>query len=243
MIISLLWQIFFVIFMIFCLMALLGYYILLPLSSKRRARRMIYRWVRFWGRVTVLSTGSKVEIEGLEKLPKQRNLCLVGNHQSFFDIPALLGWIGIPAGFISKQELSKIPVLSHWMRLLPCVFINRKNAREAMRSFQMSAEVIAAGNPIVLFPEGTRSKSDTLGEFKPGSLKLPQMAGAIIVPFALSGTWRIYEIDKRIHASKVRIRILDPIYPDNPLYKDRDALLEHLYSSIAEAKQELLEKA
>lgn len=237
---SLLWKTFFIFFMLCCLLALGIYYLLRPFIGLSKARRLVYHWVRFWGRVTVLSTGSKVQIEGLEKIPEARNLCLVGNHQSLFDIPALLGWIGIPAGFIAKQELRKVPVISQWMQLLPCVFINRKNAREAMKSFQDSAAVIKAGNPIVLFPEGTRAQGDVIGDFKAGSLKLPQMAEAIIVPFALSGTWRIYEIDKNIHPHLVKVRILDPIYPGDSIYRDRDLLLEHLKQSIGSAQNDLV---
>jgi 1-acyl-sn-glycerol-3-phosphate acyltransferase len=236
---SFLWKVFYVLFMLLCMVALCIHYIIRWFIPYKVGRRLIYHWVRFWGRVTVLSTGSRVEVSGLEHVPAERNLCLVGNHQSLFDIPTLLGWAGIPAGFIAKQELRKIPILSQWMQQLPCVFINRKNAREAMKSFQESAAVMKAGNPIVLFPEGTRAKSDTMGAFKPGSLKLPQMAGAIILPFAIKGTWQVHEIDGKFHSAKIKLCFMPPIYPEDDIYKDKDALIQKLHSDI-ESKLALL---
>ena len=229
---SFLWKVFYILFMLFCLAALILYSLIQVFLSHRQKRRFVYKVVRFWGRVTVKSTGSKVIITGMENIPPERNLCLVGNHQSNFDIPSLVGWLGSPLGFVAKQELMKVPVIYHWMKVLPCVFINRKTPRDAMKSFKESASVIASGNPIALFPEGTRAKSDTMGSFKAGSLKLPQMARATILPFAIKGSWRLFEIDGNIHSSTIHIRIFPPIDPTHELYNDRDALAAHLHSMI-----------
>lgn len=229
---SFLWKVFYVLFMILCMLTLIVYWIISPLLTKKARRRYIVTVVRIWARVSVLSTGSKVEVTGLENVPDTRQLCIIANHQSFFDIPAMLGWTGVHAGFIAKRELKKIPILSQWIQQLPSVFIDRSNARDAIRSFQESAEVIKAGNPIVIFPEGSRSKCDEIGTFKAGSLKLPLMADATILPVAVSGTWRIYEIDKDIHPRKVKVSVLPPVYPDDPVYHDKAKLPEYLHDQI-----------
>lgn len=230
---TLLWKLFYLLFMLFCMLALLfilPFKYILPSSSYRR---LIYLCAAFWGKTTVRSTGSSVSIENLDKLPDTGRICFIGNHQGFFDIPAFLGWIGRPAGFVAKQELFKVPILSLWMQQIPCVFIDRNSARKAMESFKVSAELISNGHPLVIFPEGSRSKSDTMGNFHLGSLKLPAMAKAVIVPFAIKGSWRIMEIDGRIHSAKVKIRVLDPITPDNPIYQDKNALAMQLRSMIS----------
>jgi len=188
--------------------------------------------VRFWARTTLLSTGSRVAVEGSENLPDHRNICFVSNHQGMFDIPLVLGFVGIPSGFIAKQELFKVTVLSHWMREIPCVFIDRGSARKAIESFQTSAEVIKSGHPMVIFPEGTRSKGDKMGDFHQGSLKLPAMAGATIVPLAIKGSWRVYEIDKNIHPVPLKLRILPAITPEDPIYNEKHNLTEHLHQLI-----------
>jgi 1-acyl-sn-glycerol-3-phosphate acyltransferase len=92
---------------------------------------------------------------------------------------------------------------------------------------------------MVIFPEGTRSRSDKLGEFHQGSLKLPGMAGATIVPLAIKGSWRVFEIDKKIHAEKLKLRILPAITPDSDIYRDKRMLSEHLHQLIETTLNEM----
>ena len=202
-------------------------------------RRIVYHSVRFWGRRTVLSTGSTVEVIGRENLPSEGSICYISNHQGMFDIPLVLGFMDHPVGFIAKQELFKIPVLSWWMQEIPCVFIDRGSARKAMESFTTSAKVIKEGHPMVIFPEGTRSRSDDVAAFHLGSFKLPVMAEATIVPLAIKGSWRIHEIDKGIHKTHLKLKIMPPILPTDPLYKDKHALSDTLHQMISDAVYEM----
>ncbi len=116
---SALWKIWFIFFMFLCLLAYILLIICKLLLPKAAYRKVVNFFVRFWGRTTVLSTGSKVDVSGLENLPDSENICFISNHQGMFDIPLVLGFIGRPAGFIAKQELFKIPVLSWWMKEIP----------------------------------------------------------------------------------------------------------------------------
>jgi 1-acyl-sn-glycerol-3-phosphate acyltransferase len=236
---SLLWKIFFISFMLGCMMAYFVFIVLKLVLPAATYHRWVQKVVRFWARTTLLSTGSTVTVEGSENLPEHRNICFISNHQGMFDIPLVLGFVGISTGFISKQELFKVPILSHWMREIPCVFIDRGSARKAIESFQKSAEVIKAGHPMVIFPEGTRSRSDNMGEFHLGSLKLPIMANATIVPMAIKGSWRIMELDKKVHKTKLKMRILPVIEPSSPLYNDKHALAEHLHALIKSNLQDM----
>lgn len=238
-VLTFLWKLFFIIFMLICLVA---YFLFLPLKvllPKRLYLKLAHWAGRTWGKVTFLSTFSSISFEGRELLPGTDRICFIGNHQGFFDIPAFLGFLGRPAGFIAKKELFRIPILSHWMREIRCVFIDRDNARKAIESFRKSAEVIRDGNPIVIFPEGTRSRKDTLGVFHVGSLKLADMAEAVIVPFVIKGTWRIFEADSVIHPTLVKIRILAPILPDDPIRADKHALAAFLEGTIQKNLDEM----
>lgn len=236
---SMLWKIWFIFFMLICLLA----YLLLILSKLilpyKAYRKVVHVCVRFWGRTTVHSTGSRVEVMDAHKLPDSENVCFVANHQGMFDIPLVLGFIDRPCGFIAKKELFKIPVLSWWMHEIPCVFIDRTSARKAIDSFAKSAAVIKAGHPMVIFPEGTRSRSDKMGGFHLGSFKLPMMAEAVIVPLAIKGTWHVIEEHKKIHSVPLKMKILDPIRQDDPLYKDKHALSETLHDRIRTAVEEM----
>jgi 1-acyl-sn-glycerol-3-phosphate acyltransferase len=153
-----LWYALLIFFMLLCLFALPVYLLGKWLLPPQRYLKMTLFARYFWGRVVVRSTGSKVSFEGLENIPTSTTrqhsvdsdspslrLCYVGNHQSYFDIPAFLGWSGQPVGFIAKQELLRVPILSQWMRIINCVFIDRSNPRSAIESFKESAKVINAG--------------------------------------------------------------------------------------------------
>jgi 1-acyl-sn-glycerol-3-phosphate acyltransferase len=236
---SLLWKIWFMGFMLLCLIAFILLIIAKILLPKKLYRKVVYRCVRFWGRTTLLSTGSKVEISGLENLPQRNDICFISNHQGMFDIPLVLGFIDKPSGFIAKQELFKIPVLSWWMHEIPCVFINRASARAAMESFKESAAVIKDGHPMVIFPEGTRSRSDKVAPFHLGSFKLPVMAEAAIVPLVIKDTWRVHEIDKGINPTTIKLRILPPINPDDELYQDKHRLSDYLHDLISKNLAEM----
>ena len=191
-----------------------------------------------WAKITILSTGSKVKVSGKENLPDGGNICFVSNHQGLFDIPLILGFLEIHPGFIAKRELFKIPILSQWMREMPCTFIDRRNPRKAMQTIKKSAELIKKGNPMVIFPEGTRSKSNQIGDFHLGSLKLPVMAEATIVPLAIKGSWQIFEKDNKIRPANVYLKILPPVKPEDEIYKDQRKLAAFLRSSISQALEE-----
>jgi len=229
---SLIWKIWFILFMLLCLVAYFPIILLKLVLPLKHYRRLIRFCVVVWARLTLLSTGSKVEIEGLELLPDATSICFIGNHQGLFDIPLVLGFLGVSCGFIAKKELLKVPVLSWWMLEIPCVFIDRSSARKASESFRKSAAVIKEGHPMVIFPEGTRSRSDQMGDFHAGSFKLPVMAEATIVPLKISGTWRVFEIDKGIHAVPLKLKVFPPITPEHELYKDTRSLAKHLHELL-----------
>jgi len=232
MIISLLWLLFYSFFMLFVL-CVLPLYLLCRLILPRRWNRWLGKGIgHCWGRVTLGSTLSRVRVTGQQHLPDTDNICFISNHQGMFDIPAILGNLPKPIGFIAKVELRRVPILSQWMKAIHCVFIDRKNARKTISSFTKAAAIIKAGNPLVIFPEGTRSRGPMPGTFHAGSVKLALMAQAVIVPIAINGSYLIYEARKRIRSATIKISILPPILPDDPLTKDSHALTTHLQAII-----------
>lgn len=235
---SLLWKTFFIIIMLITLVCLPFQLLTKPFVSKRRYRYQAWLVAKIWAKITVLSTGTKIKVTGLENIPKEGPICFIGNHQSYFDIPVLSGYMGCPLGYISKQELAKVPILSKWMRQLPSFFLDRDNPRQAVKVFREAAQVMREGHPLVIFPEGLRADRGKVGEFHLGSLKLAQMADATIVPFALDGTWKILEVNGQIHAAKVSLTVLPPISPQDPLYTDKIALASHLRGSIEACLEE-----
>ena len=166
-------------------------------------------------------SGVKVETDGMENIPDEPVL-FVGNHNSYFDILVTEDVVPSGTGFVSKDSLKKIPGLAPWMELIHCLFLNRENIREGLKMITSGADYLKAGFSMCIFPEGTRSKDGTPGEFKGGSLKMAQKADAPIVPFAITGTHDIFEGNEglRIKPQTVHISFGTP-FKISDLPKDK----------------------
>ncbi|MBP3927049.1 MAG: 1-acyl-sn-glycerol-3-phosphate acyltransferase [Clostridium sp.] len=160
--------------------------------------------------------GVEVTVKGYEKIPKDRPVLYVGNHRSYFDI--LVGYTTVPGrvGFIAKKEMEKIPLLSGWMINVNCLFLDRKNIKEGLKTILAGVEKIKRGVSVWIFPEGTRNRNSDPKEllpFKEGSLKIAEKSGCPVVPVAITGTADIFEKHiPYIIPGKVTIEFGDPIF-------------------------------
>ena len=159
--------------------------------------------------------GVEVTVKGYEKIPKDRPVLYVGNHRSYFDI--LVGYTTVPGrvGFIAKKEMEKIPLLSGWMINVNCLFLDRKNIKEGLKTILAGVEKIKRGVSVWIFPEGTRNRNKDpkdLLPFKEGSLKIAEKSGCPVIPVAITGTADIFETHiPRITPGKVTIEFGEPI--------------------------------
>lgn len=186
--------------------------------------RIVTREVGKWARFVVKLAGGTVDVRGEEHIPEDTPVVFIGNHQSYFDIPILLGFVDKRKAFISKIEILAVPGLAGWMKLMQCTFLDRKNMRQSVRAMREAVQTVRDGHPLVIFPEGTRSRGNTVGEFKAGSFKLALQAGVPIVPFTLDGSWRLFEEKGKIQNSHVRLTIHPPI-PTADLSREEAAAL------------------
>jgi 1-acyl-sn-glycerol-3-phosphate acyltransferase len=166
---------------------------------------------RFWAKYVLFSGGAKIEVKGLENLPEDKNICIVANHQSYYDIPLIMATIPRIVGFVAKKELRYMPFISTWMKQIGCVFLDRKNPRQALATFDEGAQQIRNGKAKLIFPEGTRSRGGAMGSFKPGALKLAFRADAIIVPVSIDGTYRLLEEKGKINPARATVTIHPPV--------------------------------
>jgi 1-acyl-sn-glycerol-3-phosphate acyltransferase len=203
------------------------------LVSKPMAEAFAHRVSMIWGKSVVGISGSKVEIVGLENIPKEGPVLFISNHQSNFDIPVLLGHLDSPVGFLAKEEIRKIPILGRWMRYINCVYMDRSNPRDSLRAIGKAAKTVGDGNPMCVFPEGTRSGSENIGEFKAGAFKIYTKSKAAVLPIAINGTWRIQGRDTlRVKSAKVRVSVLKPVDFGEISPRDTSAIAEKVKSEI-----------
>ena len=149
-----------------------------------------------WGfKVILKMTGVKVTVIGEENVPNEPVL-FIGNHRSFFDILLTYSRCRNLTGYVAKKEMEKIPLLSKWMLNVNCLFLDRNNIKEGLKTILAGIEKVRRGVSVWIFPEGTRNKNEQLSDllpFKEGSLKIAEKSGCPVVPVAIKGTAEVFE--------------------------------------------------
>ncbi len=204
-------------------------------GDKEQVENYIYVAVKNWANFILNLVNARIKLEGKEHLPQVPCL-FVANHQGFFDIPIIISSLNRTVGFIAKKEITKIGLLTYWMRQINCVFMNRQNIRESIKSINEGIKVLKSGHSMVVFPEGTRSKGPKIGEFKKGSLKLALKSKVPIVPIAIDGSYRLREGNKHsiLKPADVKMTICEPIYIDNMSKEELSNLSNIIKQKISE---------
>lgn len=174
--------------------------------------KIVNESVPMWAKYALSLCPAEVEVVGQEKIPQDQAVVFIANHQSNMDIPTMLGYIDKPIAFIAKVELKKVPLISDWMKLMGCTFMDRKSPRDAIKAIHDAADGLKKGYSQMIFPEGTRSRGGAPHEFKAGSFKLAFMAEAPIVPVTIDGTWHLWEEKGTLTKGKVKLTVHDPIF-------------------------------
>ena len=199
-----------------------------------------------WAKTLLKLAGVRVTVQGLEHIPADRAVVFTPNHQSNYDIPILLTCLDAPHGFVAKVETDRIPLVRTWMRLLHCVFLDRSNARQSLGVLREAGAVLRAGNSMIVFPEGTRSKGGPMGTFKAGAFKMAFDAEAPVVPVVIDGSFRAMEANHNLMGpAQVTVTVLPAVETSGMDRARRKALPEEIAASIAQrlpAAQSLAEK-
>ena len=163
------------------------------MDVKNRSSLAIVNWAFRW---CLRLSGVKITYIGEERVPRDQAVLYIGNHRSYFDI--LVGYTTVPGlmGFVAKKEMEKIPLLSKWMLNVNCLFLDRNNIKEGLKTILAGIEKVRRGVSVWIFPEGTRNKNEQLSDllpFKEGSLKIAEKSGCPVVPVAIKGTAEVFE--------------------------------------------------
>ena len=183
-------------------------------------------------------TGVEVTVIGEELVPTDEAVLYIGNHRSFFDI--LLTYTRCPrlTGYIAKAEMEKIPLLSNWMHYLHCLFLDRKDIKQGLKTILTAVDKVKSGISICIFPEGTRNRNkDELDmlPFHEGSFKIATKANCPIIPIAISNSANIFEAHfPKISPAKVVVEYGKPIYPDELSKEDKRHVGEYTQNVIRE---------
>lgn len=182
--------------------------------NKKAADISQLRMVQWGFRCVMFLSGTKIVVRGAENVPKDEAVLYVGNHKGFFDIVTTYSLCPGLTGYISKDNVKKVPILGMVMTRLYCLFLDRKDLKQGLKIILTAIEYVKDGISICIFPEGTRNKeSDPTGvlPFHDGSFKIAQKTGCKIVPMAISGSDKVLENHfPWIHKSVVTITYGQP---------------------------------
>lgn len=185
-------------------------------------------------RIILFVAGTKKTIIGKENIPKDIPVLYVGNHRSYFDILLTHTSINSPVGYVAKKEMIKIPFLRTWMRNIGCLFLDRDNIKEGLKTILQGVEYLKNGLSIFIFPEGTRCKEEEMLPFKEGSLKMAEKAKCPIVPVAIVNSAAVLEANKgfKIKSAKVKVIYCKPVIPSELEPEQRKHLGAYVQSII-----------
>jgi len=157
----------------------------------------------------------KLHLEGRKKIPWKRPVVMVANHRSLIDILALYK-IRRPFKWTSKDENFRLPFIGMVLSLTNSIRIKRESLRSGLQFLSQAEKEIAKGSSILLFPEGTRSKTLEMRPFKEGAFLLAKKTGCGVIPIVHTGSEKTFDRGSWVLKGRasIHIRVLDEIPPD-----------------------------
>lgn len=193
------------------------------------------RGIIFWASVMLKIGGIRIEGEGKELLKKGQTYVLASNHRSGLDPLIAMAYLRDTHlfGFMVKKSLMYIPLWGWFIFINKYIGVDRERAQMRHGSLLQAAEAIKKGRSLMIFPEGTRSKSHKFLPFKHGAATVAIQAGVPLVPISISGADKIWPTSSWFaRPGTVRVRILPPIETKNMTADDRKRLTDILREQI-----------
>jgi len=213
-----------------------GSYLIILLKVRPKTRQ-VPRVMRIWAKTFLFVTGTRVAVEGAERIDPKGSYVFTGNHSSNLDIPVIMGKLPVSIRFLAKKELFKIPVLGGAMRAIHMVETDRRLGPTAHRAInEQVATVVSEGFSLMIFPEGTRSENGEMLAFKKGAFRIAVENAIPVVPVTIAGAleaWKPHA--KLIFGGKVKLIIHDPIPTLELSAADLNDLRDRARSTVAEA--------
>jgi len=200
-----------------------------------------YFWLlKIFGYGVLYISGVKLNVEGLENFDHSKVFVYVSNHSSLYDIPSLCAAFPNKTCIVFKKELAKIPLFGWQLMLGPFIIIDRQNPEKALKSIEHAKKIMKERNfSVLLFAEGTRSKTGQVQPFKRGAFHLASQVAYPIIPTSVSGTEKILPKGKlKIQSGTITVRFDKPIPADNiNNKKDELELMEKVRQIIIQNKE------
>jgi len=189
---------------------------------------------RLWCRMIAGTAGARVRVYGAEHIQPGTSYVFLSTHQSYMDIPAMLGYLPAQLRIAAKKVLFRIPFMGWHLTRAGHIPIDRSSTQNAVSSMQKAASYLKNGICAFVFPEGTRSKDGYLHKFKKGGFKLAIQAGVPIIPITIIGSRQALPPDSIIfRPGTIEMYVDPPISTTNLTDADLETLMENVYNAMA----------
>ena len=180
-----------------------------------RRRVLLHRFTCFWASLyTWLNPAWPVTVHGRDTIDPRRTYVMVANHLSLVDIFVLFR-LRVHFKWVSKIENFKLPFIGWNMTLNDYVPLRRGDKQSVIEMFDHCRRTLKSGSSIMMFPEGTRSKTGALKAFKPGAFELAIENGCPVLPIVIQGSHEA--LPKKgftLRPQRIRVTVLEPVEPE-----------------------------
>ena len=191
--------------------------------------RWVYLMARLWSRVLLLGAGARLETRFAAPLPTDRPYVFMANHQSLYDIPALIAGLPGQTRFLAKRSLFRIPIFGWAIKMGGFISIDRGDRSRAGEAFADAIEELQAGSSAVVFPEGTRSPDGKILPFQRGGFLLAIKSGLAIVPVGIHGSMAVRARKSyRIRPGRITVSCGRPLETGGYGVRDKAKLMEEV---------------
>ncbi len=196
-----------------------------------------------WSKRVVANANIELDVRGLENFDPDARFVIMSNHQSFYDVPVLFAVLGGNLRMVAKKELFTVPIFGGAMREAGFIEVDRSNRQRALDSMKVAREALAKGVNVWIAPEGTRSRTGSLGAFKKGGFYLAFESKLPVLPVSLSGTRDALGANAFLSSPGARVRVTISPPVDTAAFlaegrPGRDRLMVAVREAIANGLQE-----
>lgn len=188
---------------------------------------------KIWSELTCFIFLLPIKVEGKENIDEKTSYVFLANHQGAFDIFLIYGYLGRNFKWMMKKSLRKIPFVGKACEMAGFIFVDKSSPRKIYETIKNAERVLQGGTSMVVFPEGARTFSGHMREFKKGAFQMADQLQLPVVPMTIDGSFDILpRTSKLLHWHRMKLTIHKPIYPIGKGPENQKMLLEESYKAI-----------
>ena len=189
----------------------------------------------WWGKIIIRSLLLPVTVEGRENLERDQSYVFVANHQGAFDIFLIYGYLNRNFKWMMKRSLEAIPFVGFACRRSHQIFVDKRGVSKIKKTYDDAREILKEGYSVTVFPEGARTFTGHMGQFRKGAFALADELQLPVVPLTINGSFDVLPRQRGfnfVNWHPLRLTIHQPIYPVGQGTENVNATLRQAYDSV-----------